>query len=129
MKFLWRTLQIRRMFSEHIDATFGSSEVPVLLRHKRLDTSAIYAKQNHDSTNRVKKIGSDYPASVVDPGVNSCRDFLARFEQQPGLQEERVRKLVSIQEEILRKLELSRFRMFKHYNSNDSLLILDAILK
>ena len=43
------------MFSEQIDVPFGRQEVSVLLGHKRLDTSAIYAKQNHDSTERVPK--------------------------------------------------------------------------
>ena len=61
--------------------------------------------------------------------VNSCREFLAKFSQQLEIQEELVREMVSIQEEILRKLELSRFRMFKCYNWNESSLILDAILK
>jgi len=47
------------MFSEKIYASFGRQEVPVVLGHKRLDTSAIYVKHNHDSTERVKKNGSD----------------------------------------------------------------------
>ena len=51
------------------------------------------------------------------------------FGQQLELQEEIVRKLVPIQEEILRNLELSRFQMFKYYNWNDSLSLLHAILK
>ena len=47
------------MFSEHIDTPLGRQEVPVLLCPKRLDTSAIDVKHNHDSTERVKKIGCD----------------------------------------------------------------------
>lgn len=59
MKIEWRTRLIRWMFSEKIYASFGRQEVPVVLGHKRLDTSAIYVKHNHDSTERVKKNGSD----------------------------------------------------------------------
>jgi hypothetical protein len=36
------------MFSEQIDVPFGRQEVSILLSQKRLGTSAIYAKQNHD---------------------------------------------------------------------------------
>ncbi|MBH57921.1 MAG: hypothetical protein CMJ82_12125 [Planctomycetaceae bacterium] len=101
------------MLSEHIDAPFGRQETPVLLSHKRLDTSAIDVKHNHGSNETIKKNGSNQLASVVDPVVNSYRDFLPMFGQQLELQEEIVRKLVPIQEEILQNLELSRFQMFK----------------
>ena len=117
------------MLPEHINAPFGRQEVPVLLGHKRLDSSAIDLKQNHDSNERIKKNGSNQLASVVDPVVNSYRDVLPMFGQQLELQEEIVRKLVPIQEEILWNLELSRFQMFKYYNWNDSLSLLHAILK
>jgi len=53
MNIRWRTLQIRLMFAEQIDAPFGRQEFAVLLGHKSLDTSAIYAKQNHDLPDRV----------------------------------------------------------------------------
>ena len=101
------------MLSEHIGAPFGRQEAPVLLSHKRLDTSAIDVKHNHDSNETINKNGSNQLASVVDPVVNSYRVFLPMFGQQLELQEEIVRKLVPIQEEILRNLELSRFQMFK----------------
>ncbi len=52
-----------------------------------------------------KKIGEVLLARVVDPVVNSHREFLIKLEQQLELQGELVRKMVSIQEEILRKLE------------------------
>ena len=117
------------MLPEHINAPFGHQEVPVLLGHKRLDASAIDLKHSHDSNEQIKKNGSNQLASVVDPVVNSYRDFLPMFGQQLELQEEIVRKLVPIQEEILRNLELSRFQMFKYYNWNDSLSLLHAILK
>ena len=44
-------------------------------------------------------------ARVVDPVITSHREFLVKLEQQLELQGELVRKMVSIQEEILRKLE------------------------
>ena len=47
------------MFSEQIEAPFGRQEVPVVLGHKRLETSAVYAKQNHDLAERVKRNRSD----------------------------------------------------------------------
>ena len=47
-----------------------------------------------------KKVGEVLLARVVDPVVNSHREFLIKLEQQLEL----VRKMVSIQEEILRKL-------------------------
>lgn len=47
--------QVRHTFAEEIDAQFGRQEVAALLGHKRLDTSAIYAKQNHDLAERVQK--------------------------------------------------------------------------
>ena len=52
-----------------------------------------------------KKVGEVLLARVVDPVVTSHREFLIKLEQQLELQGERVRKMVSIQEEILRKLE------------------------
>ena len=51
-----------------------------------------------------KKVGEVLLARVVDPVVNSHREFLIKLEQQLELQGELVRKMVSIQEEILRKL-------------------------
>lgn len=117
------------MLPEHINVPFGRQEVPVLLSHKRLDSSAIDLKHNHDENERIKKNGSNQLASVVDPVVNSYRDVLPMFGQQLELQEEIARKLVPIQKEILRNLELSRFQMFKYYNWNDSLSLLHAILK
>ena len=44
-------------------------------------------------------------ARVVDPVITSHREFLTKLEQQLELQGELVRKMLSIQEEILRKLE------------------------
>ena len=41
----------------------------------------------------------------MEPVVTSHREFLVKLEQQLELQGELVRKMVSIQEEILRKLE------------------------
>jgi|GEM_PF-6798701 len=41
----------------------------------------------------------------LDPVITSPREFLIKLEQQLELQGELVRKMVSIQEEILRKLE------------------------
>ena len=52
----------------------------------------------------LKKVGEVLLARVVDPVVNSHREFLIKPEQQLELQGELVRKMVSIQEEILRKL-------------------------
>ena len=43
----------------------------------------------------------------LEPVVTSHREFLVKLEQQLELQGELVRKMVSIQEEILRKLEYS----------------------
>ena len=51
-----------------------------------------------------KKVGV-LLARVVDPVITSHREFLTKLEQQLELQGELVRKMVSIQEEILRKLE------------------------
>ena len=48
-----------------------------------------------------KKVGEVLLARVVDPVITSHREFLVKLE----LQGELVRKMVSIQEEILRKLE------------------------
>ena len=48
-----------------------------------------------------KKVGEVLLARVVVPVVNSHREFLIKLE----LQGELVRKMVSIQEEILRKLQ------------------------
>ena len=48
-----------------------------------------------------KKVGEVLLARVVDPVITSHREFLTKLE----LQGELVRKMVSIQEEILRKLE------------------------
>ena len=52
-----------------------------------------------------KKVGEVLLARVVDPVITSHREFLVKLEQQLELQGELVRKMVSIQEEILRKLE------------------------
>tara|TARA_R100000900_G_scaffold74092_1_gene58241 strand:+ start:106 stop:321 length:216 start_codon:yes stop_codon:yes gene_type:complete len=52
-----------------------------------------------------KKVGEVLLARVVDPVITSHREFLTKLEQQLELQGELVRKMVSIQEEILRKLE------------------------
>ena len=52
-----------------------------------------------------KKGGEVLLARVVDPVITSHREFLTKLEQQLELQGELVRKMVSIQEEILRKLE------------------------
>ena len=52
-----------------------------------------------------KKVGEVLLARVVDPVITSHREFLVMLEQQLELQGELVRKMVSIQEEILRKLE------------------------
>ena len=52
-----------------------------------------------------KKVGEVLLARVVDPVVTSHREFLVKLEQQLELQGELVRKMVTIQEEILRKLE------------------------
>ena len=52
-----------------------------------------------------KKVGEVRLARVVDPVITSHREFLTKLEQQLELQGELVRKMVSIQEEILRKLE------------------------
>ena len=53
-----------------------------------------------------KKVGEVLLARVVDPVITSHREFLVKLEQQLELQGElSVRKMVSIQEEILRKLE------------------------
>ena len=41
----------------------------------------------------------------LDPVITSHREFLIKLEQQLELQGELVRKMVSIQEEILRKLQ------------------------
>ena len=51
-----------------------------------------------------KKVGEVLLARVFDPVVTSHREFLIKLEQQLELQGELVRKMVSIQEEILRKL-------------------------
>ena len=51
-----------------------------------------------------KKVGEVLLARVVDPVVTSHREFLVKLQQQLELQGELVRKMVSIQEEILRKL-------------------------
>ena len=51
-----------------------------------------------------KKVGEVLLARVVDPVITSHREFLTKLEQQLELQGELVRKMVSIQEEILRKL-------------------------
>ncbi len=40
-----------------------------------------------------------------EPVITSPREFLLKLEQQLELQGELVRKMVSVQEEILRKLE------------------------
>ena len=52
-----------------------------------------------------KKVCEVLLARVVDPVITSHREFLVKLEQQLELQGELVRKMVSIQEEILRKLE------------------------
>ena len=52
-----------------------------------------------------KKVGEVLLARVVDPVITSHREFLTKLEQQLELQGELVRKMVSIQEQILRKLE------------------------
>ena len=55
-----------------------------------------------------KRNGKVLLARVVDPVITSHREFLAKLEQQLTLQwggGDVVRKMVSIQEEILRKLE------------------------
>ena len=52
-----------------------------------------------------KKVGEVLLARVVDPVITSHREFLTKLEQQLELQGELVCKMVSIQEEILRKLE------------------------
>ena len=52
-----------------------------------------------------KKVGEVLLARVVDPVITSHREFLIKLEQQLELQGELVRKMVSIQEEILRKLD------------------------
>ena len=47
--------QIRHLVAETIDAQYGREAVAAILGHKKLDTSAIYAKQNHDLAERVQK--------------------------------------------------------------------------
>ena len=51
------------------------------------------------------KVGEVLLARLVDPVVTSHREFLIKLEKQLELRRELVRKMVSIQEEILRKLE------------------------
>tara|TARA_R100000458_G_C8072606_1_gene110738 strand:- start:141 stop:320 length:180 start_codon:yes stop_codon:yes gene_type:complete len=52
-----------------------------------------------------KKLGEVLLARVVDPVIQSHRQFLVKLEEQLELQGQLVNKMVNLQEEILRKLE------------------------
>jgi hypothetical protein len=52
-----------------------------------------------------KKLGEVALTRIVDPVIESHREFLAKLEEQLELQGGLVKQMVDLQEEILRKLE------------------------
>tara|TARA_Y100001934_G_scaffold222675_1_gene265873 strand:- start:12 stop:209 length:198 start_codon:yes stop_codon:yes gene_type:complete len=54
---------------------------------------------------RFKFLGEILLAGVIDPVIQSHRQFLVKLEEQLELQRKLVNKMVNLQEEILRKLE------------------------
>ena len=52
-----------------------------------------------------KKLGEVALSRIVDPVIESHREFLVKLEEQLELQGGLVKQMVDLQEEILRKLE------------------------